>query len=110
MIANRNSIGFEVDPEIVQIALSNMNQRADTLNETIHKRIEKHIAFIEALPQEKKCRCYQNLPHGFLVKTKQEVAIELEQLSKIEKTANSYICHYEKYASTSQTHQITLTI
>ena len=97
MIANRNSIGFDIDDKIANIALENMNQSVNKFNDIINDRIQKHLAFIENLPEDKKMKCYRNIPHGFLVKTKQETAIEIEQLSEIEKINNTYICFYEKY-------------
>lgn len=99
MISNRNSIGIDIDNNITDIALNNMNQNINALNDIIKKRIESHLEFIDLLPEEKKSKCYTNTSHGFLVKTKQEVAIEIERLSNIKKKENVYICEYEKYDS-----------
>lgn len=99
MISKRNSIGIDIDNNITEIALNNMNQNINALNDVIKKRIESHLEFIDLLPEEKKSKCYTNTSHGFLVKTKQEVAIEIEQLSNIKKKENVYICEYEKYDS-----------
>lgn len=97
MISNRNSIGIDIDNNITDIALNNMNQNINALNDVIKKRIESHLEFIDLLPEEKKSKCYTNTSHGFLVKTKQEVAIEIERLSNIKKKENVYTCEYEKY-------------
>ena len=102
MISKRNSIGIDIDNNITDIALNNMNQNINALNDVIKKRIESHLEFIDLLPEEKKTKCYTNFPHGFLVKTKQEVAIEIEQLSNIKKKENVYICEYEKYDSSEK--------
>lgn len=99
MISNRNSIGIDIDNNITEIALNNMNQNINALNDIIKKRTESHLDFIDLLPEEKKSKCYTNTSHGFLVKTKQEVAIEIERLSNIKKKENVYICEYEKYDS-----------
>lgn len=99
MISNRNSIGIDIDNNITEIALNNMNQNINALNDVTKKRIESHLEFIDLLPEEKKSKCYTNTSHGFLVKTKQEVAIEIERLSNIKKKENVYICEYEKYDS-----------
>lgn len=96
MIANRNSIGVDIDDEIAKIALSNMEQNIKSLNKIIYDRINRHLKFIDSQPNEKKVKCYRNTPHGFLVKTKQEIAIEIEQLKEIVKKDNVYICEYEK--------------
>jgi len=97
MIAKRNSIGVEINSEIAEIALNNMNQNVNDLNKIIDNRIKRHMEFIENLPEDKKVKCYRNSPHGFLVKTKQETAIEIEQLAGITRKDNKYVCQYEKY-------------
>jgi len=96
MLSHRNSIGIEIDPEIADIALTNMNIPVNSANRYINNRIKKHLDFIETLPAEKRERCYTNNPHGFAVKTKQETAIEIEQINQIIKEGRSYICKYEK--------------
>ena len=102
MICNRNSIGIDIDTEITKLALNNMNQTLSILNKVIKNRIKKHLEFIDTLSDEKKAKCYQNIPHGFLVKTKQETAIEIEQIAQISKKNNVYICQYEKYTPALQ--------
>lgn len=97
MISNRNSIGIEIDAEIAEMALNNLNQKIDTMNAVIDNRIMKHLKFIEELPEEKLNKCYKNIPHGFAVRTKQETAIEIEQIAEIKKYDDGYICNYEKY-------------
>jgi len=99
MISNRNSVGIEIDPEIVSLALDNMNISIVSANRYIETRIRNHLDFIKALPQEKKEKCYQNEPHGFKVKTRQETAIEIEQIEAIDKIGNGYNCKYRKYKS-----------
>ena len=110
MISNRNSIGVEIEPEIVSLALSNMNISIVTANRYIEARIRRHLDFIKALPQEKKLKCYQNRPHGFEVKTRQETAIEIEQLDSIKKIENGYICNYRKFVPELKAEQMILPI
>ncbi len=110
MISNRNSVGFEIDPEIVDLALRNMNLSVASANQYIEARIRNHLDFINALPKEKKERCYRNVPHGFEVKTRQETAIEIEQVDSIKRCENSYMCNYRKYKSEPHTEQMMLPI
>ncbi len=110
MIANRNSVGVDIDGEITKIAMDNMNQNIVRMNDIIDARIKKHLAFITALSEDKRAKCYQNGPHGFLVKTRQETAIEIEQLTEIEKLDNVYICQYEKYVPTQEPIQVSLNL
>lgn len=110
MISNRNSIGIDIDPEIVKLAIENMDITTEAANKIIDDRIKRHLEFISTLPDDKKAKCYNNGPHGFRVKTKQETAIEIEQLKCIEKTQNGYICYYEKYNPIKCPEQICLSI
>ena len=95
MIADRNSIGYDIDTEIVHAALSNMDREISTLNNAIEGRIKRHLAFLESLSDAERSKCYRNIPHAFDVKTKQETAIKIERLRQIEKTENGFICRYE---------------
>lgn len=110
MISNRNSVGVEIDPEIVSLALDNMNISVVSANRYIETRIRNHLDFIKALPQEKKEKCYQNEPHGFKVKTRQETAIEIEQIESIDKIGSGYNCKYRKYKPEPKAEQLTLPI
>lgn len=96
MISKRNSVGYEIDSEIASLALDNMNISVSKASEYIEDRIKKHLDFINGLSEEKKEKCYLNNPHGFKVKTRQETAIELEQLKTISNTDMGYECEYEK--------------
>jgi len=108
MIANRNSIGIDIDNEIVKIALNNLTQNIDELNKFISDRIKRHLEFIETQTDEKKSKCYSNVPHGFLVKTKQETAIEIDQLIQISREENVFLCEYKKYNHEEEPNQLTL--
>lgn len=110
MLSNRNSVGVEIDPEIVSLALDNMNLSIASANRYIEARINNHLDFIRTLPKEKKEKCYQNEPHGFSVKTRQETAIEIEQLESIERVESGYACKYRKYKSEPKAEQMTLPI
>ena len=95
MVANRNSIGVEIDAGIADLALKNISVTPETLNSVIDSRIATHLGFIDVLPDDKKEKCYINIPHGFLVKTNQETAIKINRVSAIDIKANIIICKYE---------------
>ncbi len=94
MTANRNSIGIEIDNAIADLARDRLNVSPDELNQIIESRISAHRSFISSLPEEKKAKCYLNGNHHFLVKTKQETAIDLSSLSNITRNDVSIICEY----------------
>ena len=102
MIANRNSIGMEVDPEIAEMALDHMKQPVSSLSEAVESRIRRHLDFIAELPADKKAKCYVNMPHGFKVKTKQETAIQIDEVTMVERKENTYFCEYQKWRAKSE--------
>lgn len=108
MIANRNSIGIEIDSEIAKMALNNMGQSINVLNRFIDDRLRKHLEFIDTQTDEKKAKCYINTYHGFLVKTKQETAVEIERLREITRENNIYFCKYKKYDLKGQSTQLNM--
>lgn len=110
MVSNRNSIGVDIDPEIAKLALENMGITTAAANTMIDNRVKRHLDFIEALPEDKKAKCYVNIPHGFSVKTKQETAIQIDQLISIVRTDTGYICRYEKYHPTQHPEQMSLSL
>lgn len=110
MVSNRNSIGVDIDPEIIKLGLNNMEISKDKLNEVIHNRINNHIKFIESLPDEKREKCYKNTHHGFDVKTRQEIEIEIDLISNIQLTKDGCSCEYSKYAPPSRCEQLTFNI
>ncbi len=96
ILSKRNSVGYEIDQDVAASALENMNISICTANKYIKARIKRHLDFINSLSSEKKEKCYRNNPHGFDVKTRQETAIELELLKKINKIDIGYNCEYIK--------------
>ncbi len=110
MLSKRNSVGFELDPDIAVAALDNMNIPVFSANEYIKARINRHLDFINSLSEDKRAKCYHNEPHGFKVKTRQETAIELEALHSVRRTACGFQCDYEKLESFSEPEQLSLTL
>ena len=95
MIANRNSIGYDIDAEIARAALSNMDRGVNVLNAVIDSRLKRHLAFLEGLSDEERSRCYRNTHYAFDVKTKQETVIKIDRLCQIRKTKSGFICRYD---------------
>lgn len=95
MVANRNSISYDRDQVIVDLAIENISKTSNVLNDAIDTRLRNHVSFIDGLPQEKREKCYENAQHGFQVKTKQETAIKIDRIDSIKISGNSVICTYE---------------
>lgn len=95
MAANRNSIGMEIDKNIAQLAMENTRISPATINEVIDARLKRHVDFINSLSKEKQDRCYSNQFHGFEVKTKQEVNIQINHVDSVQSYNNSTFCKYK---------------
>lgn len=93
--SNRNSIGFEIDAGIANLAIENIQNSLPKLNKVIKKRIEAHKAFIDSLPADEKAKCYNNEHQGYKVKTKQEVAIRLDRIIDFKIDDYKVECQYE---------------
>lgn len=95
MAANRNSHGVEIDSEIADLAMKNIAAECEYLNQVIETRISNHLTFISRLSEDKKAKCYTNVPHGFPVKTRQETAIKIDKIKSVAFNKSIIICQYE---------------
>lgn len=89
LTAERNSVGYEIDPRLTEIILSNLeNISPNTLNSYIEARLNRHQLFIEnrKLNSEKKELKYFNSNLNIAVVTRQETEIKFAFIDKIEKT------------------------
>lgn len=93
--SERNSIGIDIEPEICETALENLSMSKEKLNTVIEKRLTAHKAFISSLSDEKKEKCYENINHNFLVKTRQEKEICINKISDISRFENHIECKYD---------------
>ena len=69
LAAGRNSLGFEIDPEVVSTPLLPLAQARSLSRVTRHERF-----IVEKLTEDEQQKHF-NTPHGFPVKTKQETGI-----------------------------------
>lgn len=97
IINNRNSISVDISESITDLAKQRIiNSDTETLNEINNQRINNHISFINSLSEDKKEKCYQNINHSFLTKTRQETNIKLYDIKNIKEKNEKIICEYEK--------------
>lgn len=92
--SERNSIGVEIDKEICKNVHELLISSKDNLNSIINHRLNSHINFIQLLPLDIKEKCYENEFHQFPVKTRQEIHLQIQHISTIEKTLQGCICKY----------------
>ena len=86
---------LDIDETMSALAMEQLMASKSQLNETICKRLQNHVHFIDKLPEEKKLKCYSNTRHNFLVKTRQETEIKIDYIGRIEKENNCINVIYE---------------
>lgn len=94
LASQRNSIGFEIDCELASLARASIMESSSFVNTVINNRLLRHIDFINSLPDEKRKKCYKNAPHGFDVKTRQEIDIKIDKISDIHQENDTIVCLY----------------
>jgi len=93
--AERNSIGIELDPSLLEVSRERILKGKDELNNRINKRIDDHLGFIASLSGEKLARCYDANFHSFKVKTRQEKNMIIRNVRDIHRFAKGhYLCEY----------------
>lgn len=94
MASQRNSIGIDIDSEVINIGINNAATSQIQLNSIICSRLQKHNDFIASLPDDKKAK-YMNNNHGFPVKTRQEIDLQINQITSININDKTITCEYE---------------
>lgn len=96
MMLARNSIGYEINPEFLDLFSKNL-RNVKELTESINlERIEKHIEFIKKYQKEKKEPKYIATNYGFPVITGQEVGIKFYKIDKLIEQDRNYKVIYNK--------------
>lgn len=90
--SERNSIGFEINAELIETISGRLTSSIVFLNEFISSRLQRHKNFIKQYSVKKRPK-YQNI-RGFPVITKQEIQLELNPIRSIKKVDKSIIVEY----------------
>ncbi|MHA1285470.1 MAG: DNA-methyltransferase [Promethearchaeota archaeon] len=97
MISARNSIGYEINPDFMEIfkeKIKNIKELTDKIN---YKRLLEHIDFIKEYRESKKDIKYLSIYYKFPVITSQEIKILLYNIENIIKKNNIYILKHGKF-------------
>lgn len=96
MHTGRNSINIDISKDTTNLATERLmhSETKDKINDFINNRIVQHINFIENLSDEKRNKCYNNIYHNCLVKTKQETKLKLYKINKMQINKNIIVCDY----------------
>lgn len=101
MATARNSIGFEIDPNLQEHFNAKFQDVVDFSNEIIKKRLDNHLRFVQERVKKKGALGYTSKIYGFPVMTNQETEIEFDELKKI--NFKDYIIEVEYQDSPSGT-------
>ena len=86
MAAGRNSIGYEIDKNFLDVIEAQSKSIVDFSNQQISERLQRHDAFVKDRIKAKGPLKYTNGPHQFAVVMNQEKNLKLDFLKSVEKT------------------------
>lgn len=90
----RNSIGYEIDPNFEEFIKEKVLGSQKSLNEYISNRINKHMEFVNQRVQKKGSLKYHSNKYDFDVMTSQEKEISLSLINKIKEENNIIYANY----------------
>lgn len=95
MVAGRNSIGYELEDEFIQLFEERVEEIPKYSREVIKKRLDDHKAFVEERIAEGKDFKYEADNYDFPVTTKQEKPIQFYSASEVRRVNDGYEVAYE---------------
>ena len=90
MVAGRNSVGYELDAEFVQLFEQRVEAVPEYSREVVEQRLDDHKEFVEERLSEGKDFKYRADNYDFPVTTKQEKPIRFYTVSDIRETEEGY--------------------
>jgi DNA modification methylase len=100
MVAGRNSIGYEIEREFVQLFNNRVEEVPKYSQEVMKKRLNKHKEFVEKRISEGEEFKYDSDNYDFPVTTKQEKPIKFYSASEVQTTNDGYEVTYEPVEDT----------
>lgn len=93
MLLGRNSVGYDIDPQMIEIAVNGINSMSvDRCNTLIKQRFENHVAFIRDRKASGREVKHFNAAMNVGVMTKQEEQMELCFLKNIKHSDTNNCC------------------
>lgn len=89
MVAGRNSIGFEIDPNFQDMIESRIKEITTISQKQINRRLESHLSFIARRTNDNKEMKYLNDHYNFPVVTSQETKLILDEVISWEKISEN---------------------
>lgn len=100
MLLGRDSIGYEIDENMLQVIQSNINSMSvEDMNKIIKARFDKHIEFVEERTKAKGGLKYTNEHLNCCVMTAQELDLKLNYVNSISQQHSSPVLFEATYTS-----------
>ena len=100
MVAGRNSVGYELQDEFLDVFRNKAMEIERLSHETVSKRIERHEEFVEERLDDGKNFKYESDVYSFPVTTKQEKQLQLFTADSVEEQNNEYTVFHSSYSKT----------
>jgi DNA modification methylase len=100
MVAGRNSIGYELDEDFVQLFDKRVDSVPTYSREVVRQRLDEHREFVEERLASGKDFKYEADNYDFPVTTKQEKPIQFYAVSDVQKTEHGYELSHEQVERT----------
>jgi len=100
MVAGRNSIGYELEEEFVQVFEERVENVPKYSREVIEQRLDDHKEFVEQQLAEGEDFKYEADNYDFPIITKQEKPIQFHSVSEVRKTDYGYEASHEPVEGT----------
>ncbi len=101
VIAERNSIGLEIDKKFANVIVNKIKDVPQNYNGAAKKRLEKHLKFVQERQEEKGVSVfkYTNKNYKLPVMTRQETEIFFREPTKVnqKKEANTFEVEYKEF-------------
>ena len=89
--AGRNSVGYEIDPQLAEPIASRLTGLKSFSNARITNRVENHLRFIQKRSIQNGKPKHTNEHYGFSVMTKQEKEMRLNWVQSIDQKSPTYV-------------------
>ncbi|MFX1257235.1 MAG: DNA methyltransferase [Promethearchaeota archaeon] len=97
MILARNSVGYEINSEFMDLFRRNLRKIKQSVNSINNDRLKQHVDFIKSFKKEGKDMKYNADNYNFGVYTKQEIGILLYSIKNYVENKNKFIIDHEKF-------------
>ena len=98
MVAGRDSVGYELDPEIVSMLDERVADLPERSRRVVSERLAAHRRFVEAARADGTAFDYEATHYDFPVRTRQERDIRLRVVEEVAETEEGYRVEYEPAA------------